>query len=173
MTLTTFTAGTKAKASEFNNNFIANKLHEVYTGTGFDSTQTGVGNTESSYELTAIDADQLINADYIFITLFFETRSVKSSSIDAYTQLKIQSKDVGGSYSDSLAYFTPVRLAEAGTGGTITVTNSYNITYVHTLTNDEKTNGVQFKIFSNSIVTGASTTAYLSNIQTVLSARYG
>ena len=53
---------------------LKNKIQEIYTSTGFDSTSPAGGVNEESHEFTAITAANLININYLKInngTYFF------------------------------------------------------------------------------------------------------
>lgn len=77
--------------------------------------------------------------------------------------MKIQSKEKGGSYSDSLAYTTL-------SSGNLNSTDSIliNLEWYHTLTAGEKSNGVQFKVFSKSIGADIGDIASVTNVQTIV-----
>lgn len=147
------------------------KVHEVYTGSGFNSSQSGAGNDEQSHELNAIDADQLVNAKYIKISMFINCGSYEDSTSSRYAVVKIQEKYTGGSYSDILAYFTPTQVQESGTGGGISGSFTQYFEYWYELTANDKSNGCQFQIFSKSIVSGTGTQT-CTNRQVVVQVEY-
>ena len=139
---------------------------ELYTSTGFDSTQAGVGNDEQSYEATAITAANLKNANYIEFEITAQ-HYVSFQAGGGQTELKVQTKEVGGSYADSTAYQRVLNLIDSDADGDIYTGATWK--WVHTLTAGEKTNGVQYKIFSKSTVaSGASSDASVTNKQTVV-----
>lgn len=155
MTIKEFTEGELLTAQDLNDNFKASKIHAVYTGTDFNTT-TGETN---SYEFPDITASELAGADYIEITLLVAYSSTRQSG----PSVKIETKDLLGSYSDSMAYQSLLGLVYDTAGHSSKTT----ISWIHTLTADEKTNGVKIKITSNSPTTTHGTRA-LSNIQTVI-----
>lgn len=159
MAINTFTSGTGIASAPMNNNFGASKVHAVYTGTDFN-TITGETN---SYEFPDITASELSGADYIEITLLVAYSSTRQSG----PSVKIETKDLPGSYSDSMAYRSLLGLVYDTTGHSSTTT----VGWIHTLTADEKTNGVKIKITSNSPSASPGTRA-LSNIQTVIKGAY-
>jgi len=170
MALTEFIANTKAKSSEVNSNFKGGVIHEVYTGTGYDTSITTATTDEQSYEMTSISSTNLGSTDYLVIRMLIDY-SVNGSGVSDVS-LKIQTKDIGGSYSDSLPY----KLLMRGNveNDTSNVEWIKEVTWVHTLTNDEKTNGVQVKIFSKSYSDSASgIPTSVTNVQTVSSSGIG
>lgn len=164
MTLNTFTASTAAVAAEVDDNFKALKLHQVYTGTTFDSgVATGGASDEQSVELTAISASDLGEADYLQITIVGVVDNRSSGSGTAQVQIKIQTREIAGSYSDSMAYKNlSVALNAANDTGV------RSLTYMHTLTSGEKTNGVQVKVFSQSSTDASGTKADFDNLNTIV-----
>jgi len=154
------------------------KIHEVYVGSGFDSTQSGTGTDEQSYEMTAITTTNLGNADYLIIEVmashYCKTQGDFSSRrFDPTTYLKFQTKDIGGSYADSMPeQFIVKYLDDFGASKkTWTITTKW----VHTLTVDEKANGVQVQVFSKSKgdeYSGQLGDASVTNVQTVITGGY-
>jgi hypothetical protein len=144
------------------------KIEEVYTGSDFDTTATGT--TSASHELTAIAASKLINANYLIIRITYNSTLEildGGSSGTASSTLKIETKDVGGSYSDSMATKTLIT-SNDDTGRELCFdANLQTVEWVHTLTNDEKTNGVQVKITSTSTRTNDNDATF-SNVQTIV-----
>ena len=147
------------------------KIKQVYASTGFDSSQTGAGTDTQDHELTAIVAADLINANYVEISVTgeFVTTGARGGH---KVSLKVQTKEIGGSYSDSTGYQTIVY--QNGTAGGYNDKNDIRLTWkwVHTLTAGEKSNGVQVKLFSQSYVDndgGGSTgqLASFTNIQDI------
>ena len=83
--------------------------------------------------------------------------------------LKIETKDVGGAYSDTLPTQTIASAVAYDDRNQEYGIRTYE--WLHTLTNDEKANGVQVKITSScSVDAGTATTNYteFKNVQTVL-----
>jgi len=131
-----------------------------YTGSGFDSYRDTTGTNEVGYELTALTSTQIKGSNYVVVTVM---ATATWASDTQYCGMKIQAKYTGGAYADDLAYINWTR--DSSIAGR-QITPVY-VTWVHTLTANEKTNGVQFKMFSHSVSTGAATMAF-SNIQTTL-----
>tara|TARA_Y100000310_G_C20694681_1_gene824708 strand:+ start:4235 stop:4759 length:525 start_codon:yes stop_codon:yes gene_type:complete len=124
-------------------------IQEVYTDSGYDTTISGaVQSQENDYELTAITAADLSGMNYVKITMLGKTNVRSKDGYNGTVQLKIQTKDTGGSYSDSMVYRTTLEQDTANDETDIVLTGSTN--WIHTLTDDEKTNGMQIKVFSKS-----------------------
>jgi len=142
------------------------KVLEVYTGSGFDSS-IGSGTTlfnEDSHELNAIAPADLVGLDYIAITVNTTCIYGEYGDHTFWSSLKIQNQEVGGSYADDMGYIVIFYGGGDASGKTGTC-----IRWVHTLTAGEKTNGVQFKIFSKSEKDSTSNTGIaLSNVQTIV-----
>ncbi len=136
----------------------------IYTGSGYDS--SGIDNTDSE-EIGTISAATLVGKNYLKIEIF-GTAYIDAETNGAGTvKIKIQTKDIGGSYVDSLTYKNILNYDyNGGSNLDHTETQSQYIVYYHTLTTDEKTNGVGVTMFSNSTsnLGGSSFT----NIQTVV-----
>jgi len=149
-------------ASEANMIYHSRENLIQYTGSGFNSSQTGGAGTDTgSHELTALTATKIVGADYLRITIFVESWLVDNSN--ANNTLKIETKDVGGSYSDSLP---STNITTIHNGGINRATKT--IDWLHTLTNDEKTNGVQVQITSTTTTTDAGGVGSVTNINTVV-----
>ena len=148
------------------------KIHQVYTGTGFDSAVTSISSTDTAnVELTAIPVTDLGNADYILISIRCLCENIGESdsfSGDADTRIKIETKDIGGNYSETLP-ITRIGSApsQEKTVGSAGILNT--IDWIHVLSNDEKTNGVQVKITSEVETNGEAQGASVVNKQTVIS----
>ena len=145
-------------------NFIGIPIKEVYTGTGFNSSEAATNVDEQDYELTAIPSTGLASATYAFITI-----TGNAAVLIGNVQLKAQIKETGEAYADISAY-TTVLTVPSGAGG---FTNTVVLKIIATLTAGMKTNGFQIKLFSKS--TGTSTApdsaVNFSNINTVLEVR--
>ena len=143
-------------------------LNQIYTGVGFDSTVSGSSQTdEQSHELTAVSAT---TRKFVKITI---TGTLDGTTIDdrpgARVFFKIQSKEIGGGYSDSLAETTILNLGADGGRRELLDGVAFSFTHIHTLTAGEKTNGFQIKVFSKSSTgTDAGNNASFTNIETVL-----
>lgn len=163
MALTSFTAGTKAKSSEVNNNFGSFTVFATYSGTAFNSSDSsGSGTTTASHEIT-ISAATLKNATYIKTNIMVSgsaTASGGSGADTGYSSIKLEEKYVGGGYST--LYDTTVVYA------IISATNSHagTLSYVHTLTANDIANGVTFKITGSSTSGGgAGNNSSVNNVQ--------
>ena len=136
---------------------------EIYTGTGFDTSQSSTGTDADDHELTAISAASLVGKNYLKISVLGTSILAAGDVGDSSsTKLAIETKQTGGSYSTSMNFVTVANVTyrSTGAGGTNTTT------WMHTLTAGEKTNGVQAKIFSETVVVSA--VASYSNVQTTL-----
>ena len=173
MAFTTFVDGTTAVAGEVNANFdvcLANSSPKViYTGAGFDSSQTTQGNDEASQELTAISTADLVGMNYLKIRIF-GTGRVDNDGGGTGTdkvELRIQTKDTGGSYTNSLTYKSYIanhNIESDRVRETITCA----FTWIHTLTANEKSAGVEVKVFSKSTTSGSTAQCSFVNIQTII-----
>ena len=154
------------------------RLGQVYTGTGYDSTQSGSGgDTENDHELAVIPSSFLVGADYLILRISAKTIATgggAASGAGAYTgtvYFKFQTKEVGGSYSDSIAY-TKIKEASGFTnnasGFTYKIDQVDTLTFMHELTSGEKTNGVQIKLFSKSENNNANANATFNNVITAV-----
>jgi len=148
--------------------FIArNRISQIYTADAFDSSRVqgdGSGTTSNSYEFTQINASDLIGINYIEISI----TGTANTNFDVSTvKLTIETKDVGGSYADSLPITNILSIGSVSGGDIDNYASTFS--WIHTLTNDEKTNGILIKVTSSSYVdASANTTASFTNIQTVI-----
>jgi len=169
-----FTNGTIADADKVNENFTyvddrLSTMEAVYTGSDFDSSISTANNSdEQSYEMPAISSDELTGFNYLVITIT-GTTFIQETTVAAKTEIKIQTRAVGDSYSDSLGY-TPTVQRNASTDATPDFYLTNTIRWVHTLTNDEKTNGVQIKLFSKSTVGNSNIPVSWTNVQSTVEA---
>lgn len=173
MTINTFSFGPNTSFStQLNNNFKSNQIKVIYTSTGFDtSAGSGVTNNDD-HELTSISSSDLAGADYLAIDILVYCAVDSDDLSDSYNSLQIQTKDIGGSYSDTFAKKRISSLNITTTGSPpVAIRNMVQIRWIHTLTANEKSAGVQVKILAES-VGGASGTASLTNQQVVLSTWY-
>lgn len=157
MVLDSFTNGTAANATEVNNNFLGNVIQEIYTGTGFNSVLNGAGSNTASHELNVITAAVIGNSDYVIIEVTCSTIGEDSNDID----LKIESKDVGGSYVTDFDN----KVYENLNSDRITVIRT--IKWVHTLTANEKLNGLQLQLTSTCTNSSTGSSAF-TNVQTII-----
>ena len=156
----------------FNELFNRVKTYQIYTSTGFDTTITGTGNNEDNHELTAIATADIAGLTYLKISVTYNYVLWRDDIDEEIVELKIQTKEVGGAYADSLAY-TELHNIESvsGTNNPVYFVGTNTFVYYHTLTAGEKTNGVQVNIFSKSTVSAGTTSkASLTNVQTTISA---
>lgn len=143
----------------------------IYTGTGFDSKANNTpegGSVEASYEFEPIPATTLTGMTCLRIEVT-STIDLSSDSTNTINQveLKIQIKETGGEYTDSMSYKT----LESENVYSAHLLSTRTFSYYHSLTNEEKTNGVQIKIFSRSTSSPISwlpAYAYFQNFQTVI-----
>lgn len=165
MTLNTFTSGVNTSFStELNENFLgagmvklvldSTDASSLYTSTYRNGSSEGAGTTTatSTLELDAIAASSIGSANYIRITLNAYCYAYVNSTNNAGTatvNYKIETKDVGGSYAESLPLYTIYSLSHDSDQG-LWLTNTANVvvSWLHTLTNDEKTNGISIQLTS-------------------------
>ena len=175
MALNTFTGGTAAVAAEVNENFSGNKVTQVYTGTGFDVSSSANGTTTSAFELDAITSSALGGADYVKVSITTTSRSQEESSGNTgLCTLRLEAKEVGGSYIDTLPTTNINVTTITSNAENNFVTQAKTLEIIHTLTAGEKTNGVQFRVTGgvvNSAALGSVTT--VSNINTLVSTLIG
>jgi len=152
-------SGVWALFSEEANYAVANgwTVHEIYTGDGFDS---GLSGPEQSHELLSISGGVVEN--YVKIRI---TANVRFWQNQAATEVKIQCKEIGGSYDDIIPYFAWYLFNDNLSSMISQTALGTTYEYIYTPTTGEKTNGMQFKIFSRSSGVG---TAYIINAQTVV-----
>ncbi len=141
------------------------KLISVYTGTGFDSSQTNAGSNEDNYETALISASDLIEKTYLRITLTGLSSMYVVSMDTNSIQLKIQTKYNGGSYTDSLPY---TYMWSYGINDNINNSKKLgnSFVYYHTLTPSEKSNGMYVNLFSKSIAARTGCVISFTNINT-------
>lgn len=142
-------------------------IRQVYTGTGFNSSQSGGAGTDTQdHELTAVASAPDSNYAVVSIT---GTNFINSTDTNNVTVgLKAQIKETGGVYGDIVGFKTTIR-----SNGVIVGNIETSVTYrlVATLTAGQKTNGFQIKVFSQSITAGSGPGASFTNIQTVQEVR--
>lgn len=171
MSLTTISNGQLPDADVVMKNFNSFKIKEIYTGTGFDVSIAGAGGTDSDdHELTAINAADLANADYLIIKVLCSVSAVSDNTAsNANATLQFQTKEVGGAYADTMTTKTVWRADSTGSGVNTRISGLQTVEWVHTLTAGEKANGVQVKILAVASATNAGDSCDLSNGQTVIS----
>ena len=152
-------------------NDVRERIKAIYTGSGFDTNASGGSDDEASYEFPAISSDDLKGSDYLIITITGQSYLNEVAYGGGETKVKIQTKEIGGSYSDSMPYKTIFK-EHTGSSVSATITTTNSIVWIHTLTAGEKANGVQVKIFSytTSVANGEGgyTNGSFTNKQTVL-----
>jgi len=162
-----------------NSTYLSNGLNEVYTvyvADGFDTVISGSsGSDDDSHEFDVITADQLNDVEYLEISV--TTTNVFDTTRDSnnmYTLFKIETKDVGGLYAESLPYtYLSTQFLGIDNGKQQDKDETKTIIWLHTLTTDEKTNGVQVKISTRSSQSiGTSSSVSCSNVQTVIRPAY-
>jgi len=166
-TFVTVADGDQLNQGYFNGIFALSKILLVYTGTAFNSSQTGSGTNSNSYETSLITAASLVGATYIRIKIT-TTASAKGifSSTAGSAALKLEEKYNGGAYS-TLFDVTRNSLDSDGSGGNFINVNSGTLEYIYTLTANDLANGIYLKITSTS-VGDTNTSASLTNICTFI-----
>jgi len=141
----------------------------IYTGDDFDSmanNSPGGGSDEESHEFEPFFSSNLTGMIYLRIEVT-ATIELLAQDVVNRVELKIQTKEIGGEYIDSMIYKT----LRFQSGYPYHLLSTDTFTYYHSLTNGEKTNGVQIKIFSRSTTSppsGIPACAYFQNFQTVI-----
>jgi len=135
-------------ASELNDYHDDGRILQIYTDTGFDTSQVNIGTDSEDHELD--DMTDVSNGTYVKIEI---TCQSSMSVGKATSKLQIQTKDIGGSYSDTFANTT----MWVGNGAD-SETAIYTLIHYHTLTANEKSNGIKIKILGQSIKVGDGST---------------
>lgn len=161
MAFNVITSGVNTSFStELNDNFNQTGVVEIYTSTGFDSTQSGgAGATAGSHELTAV-----ASATYDYVKVVMTGKAVLEGGTNNRVELKAQIKETGGSYADILAYAEVLKISASADD--TSSTTSY--TFYYALTSGMQTNGYQIQLFSNSATASADGSATYTNVQTVV-----
>ena len=141
-------------------------IHEIYTGSGFDV--SGIGDTDD-HELNAITNTNSAKYTYVKISMTVKATASTNMTGGSTAQLKVQAKETGGAYADEFGFTTLCHGTYKGGGGD----DNYSapgisfgtVVWYHTLTAGEKTNGFQFKVFSQ---IGGTRSGTVTNIQTVV-----
>ncbi len=125
-------------------------VQEIYTGTDIDSTSTETVNHEMS-EIT-----DTAGADFLKISLTATSTAEDGTSFtnSIKPRISFQTKDIGGSYSDTMTVrdFSRFFASPAGDHGMVV---THTLSWIHTLTQDEKDNGVQVNVINAmSVVNG-------------------
>ena len=160
---TNITNGSLPDATIVMANFNALALpFQIYTGTGFNSVTT-TGTDEQSVELDAIGAGRATNYVVVEVTAKYAANSTNGSS---YVQLKVQSKETGGAYGDITGYHNMAYMLDADNGNQVQVCQTFR--YVYTPTAGEKSNGLQLKVFTKSVLASGTGGASATNVQTLV-----
>lgn len=144
------------------------KHFQVYTGTGFDTSVTGaLQDTSTSQELTTITSANLASANYVKIRILYTALARQPGSDASEDFLKIETKDVGGSYSDSLAETRVLYNIGSSSTDTNSMEATQTLEWTHTLTANEKTNGITIRVTSRCVTGNAGACqASVTNVQT-------
>jgi len=116
----------------------AGKIQQIYSGTGLN---TSGGSDSASYEMDAVS--DVKGSSYVIIRVIGEAFAEETNGNLRNIDLKIETKDIGGSYSDSLVDTT---ICGAKGATPHTVATGVGLSWIHTLTANEKTNGFQTKL---------------------------
>jgi hypothetical protein len=162
MTLHTFSSGEVLTSSNLNSNFGTYKIQQVYTGTGFNTTQAGAGTNTASYEMSAITNP--LGADYAIVEVRCTSMIDINSDLRGSTKLIIDIKEIGGAYSTAFSEYL-VNWDAPSTKDWFTM---HNPRFIITLTAGQKANGFQIKITSESYAEGTGDTALTNNQTTLL-----
>jgi len=134
-------------------------IEVVYTGTGFDTSVSGDGSDSDNHELTSISSTNLYNCKYIkikIIALCVAAIGNNNSSASASNSIQIQTQDLTNlTYSDTLPSTVIQTIGtESNANNGQRDTYLQEITWLHELSSDEKSNGVQVKILTSSSASG-------------------
>ena len=103
---TDFSDNTALPAADLNDTFDRgadfSKIGILYTGTGFDTTQSGTGTNIDGHELGTIAATALPGNNYLRISIL-GYHQILANNVVAGTSFAIHTKEVGGAYSASFA----------------------------------------------------------------------
>lgn len=174
MTLNIFEPGINTSFSdELNDNFESSSIALLYTGTGFDISVSGaLKDSTQEYELSSLAASTLFGADYLDITLNTITSGRAATLTLSRAYLTIQTKEIGGAYSDSMSAKN-VSSAGSDSGVSTAVSSASTVRWIHTLTAGEKSAGIQIKIKARVTTDNtASSSASVTNVQTIVKLAY-
>lgn len=159
MTLTTFSAGVNTSfSSQLNNNFrgLCN-IVGLYTGTAltaYISSTSAEASTIAAYEFADIAASTLGGANYLIINTGGRWISYVTDTSDfARVHLKIETKDLGGAYASTFVE-SVIHNNDSANNNTLQQDDHHNLHWVHTLTANEKANGVKVKITYTAVADG-------------------
>jgi len=160
MTLNTFTSGVNTQFStELNQNFnhVNTVIDQITTSTDADAVQAGSGTTSNTFEFAEITG---INK---FVIIVLEINAV-ANSINGGTascQIKLESKEDGGSYSDIFTTRTILSLANPNTSN---ATNNTNTTFIYPYepTSAEMSDGLFIRVTGTATApaSGSATTSF-------------
>ncbi len=140
-------------------------IRQVYTASGFDSTQAGAGTDTQDHELDAVASAVDSNYAVVKITGTSSVSGDSSSGSGGNVQLKAQIKETGGGYGDIIAFKSVLSKNDQIQSAVMSASYTYEI--VATLTAGQKTNGFQIKVFSSSVGSSTNGTSSFVNIQTI------
>ena len=139
-------------------------IGSVYTDTGFDSSQSGNGTNSDDHTIQLTSGD-IAGLNYVIAHITFKAECASGGSSSC--TLRVERNETGqASWSDvfpssTICYAITENTGDAGAGiGTLSL--------IITLTAGEKTNGIDIKISTSSIV-GTSGSASVSNVQVYFS----
>lgn len=115
------------------------------------------GNVAHTY--TAISASDLHNADYIIITATYHAQNADDRSSvnhDRDPRLTINKRNGTETYSSVYTYTDSAAISAEGRNEYFRFRSARTIQYIHTLTSDDKSQGLQFQITTADIDTGAN-----------------
>jgi hypothetical protein len=119
-----------------------NSVLDIYTGTDFNF--IGVQSVTTNTKEFTYTSTQLASSDYLEIYLlgvcYAEYDDAESRA--GRVQVKIETKETGGSYSDSLSTQTIMNTNGSSEG----LSESRSIKHIHELTSGEKSNGIVVKV---------------------------
>lgn len=171
MALNTFASGVDTSlTTKLNDNFKAlGKIQAVYTSTGFNVSVFGANqDTSASYETADIAAADLGDADYIQIQCYVQASATGGAGDSGTCRLKFETKELGGAYATSMAEQT-VHSTSGSASQDISAGGTRFVSWIHTLTSNEKSLGVKIKITGRCTTSNdGANSATLTNVQTVV-----
>lgn len=117
-------------------------IQEIDTSTDLNTTTAGAVSKE--YTIAAAD---MLNNNYVAINILATMKAKTSGSSNSETgavSIKIETKEIGGSYS--IKYNEQVAVMQNFLMYAYGSNTENNLSYIHTLTNEEKADGLGIKI---------------------------
>lgn len=167
MAFSTFASGVNTSfSSQLNSNFLPTKIAELYTGTGFDCSETTADETTTNNTTLSLSSSELDNATYLLISISYS--ALLSAPGGGNCTLKVERAQSGGAFTTVLAETNVCYAPAAADGGAALATIILPIT----LTSGEKSAGIDIKITGKSQLVSDNGTATVTNLGTILQTSY-